>query len=253
MLQHATLLEQGKQQLQQHPLFLNIHSRTQLQLFMEQHVFAVWDFMTLAKRLQHDLAGTHLPWLPSLDPQAARFINEIVLAEESDQHPGGGHCSHFELYLQAMQEVGANTAPINRFIALQRTGTEVQAALAQVDVAPGVTRFVGDTLHLALNAPTHCVAAAFLHGRESVIPAMFQRFLDTCEIARHQAPTLCSYLARHIEVDAHEHGPAAEHLLQRLTADPAQAQEALHAGLGAVQSRLALWDALHRHLLEART
>ncbi|OPA99456.1 mangotoxin biosynthesis-involved protein MgoB, partial [Pseudomonas fluorescens] len=117
---YPPLLEQKKIQLCSHPLFQEITSHRKLQLFMETHVFSVWDFMTLVKRLQQDLTCTHLPWLPPADPQAARLINEIVLGEESDEHPRQGHCSHFELYLEAMAEVGASTVVINRFIALQR-------------------------------------------------------------------------------------------------------------------------------------
>jgi len=165
---------------------------------MENHVFAVWDFMSLTKRLQRDLTCTQLPWLPPTDPQAARLINEIVLGEESDEHPRRGHCSHFELYREAMLEVGASTHAIDTFITLQRRGVEANAALGQVDVLPGVARFVASTLHIALNAPTHCVAAAFLHGRESIIPSMFERLLQGSEIIRSQAPTLGEYLNRHI-------------------------------------------------------
>ncbi|WP_422396193.1 DUF3050 domain-containing protein [Pseudomonas trivialis] len=61
---HPTLLEQKKLQLCSHPLFNEITSLSKLQLFMQSHVFAVWDFMSLTKRLQRDLAGTQLPWLP---------------------------------------------------------------------------------------------------------------------------------------------------------------------------------------------
>ena len=187
---YQTLLEQKQLQLGSHPLFTEITSINKLQLFMESHVFAVWDFMTLTKRLQQDLTCTQLPWLPPADPQAARLINEIVLGEESDEHPRQGHCSHFELYLEAMTEVGASTCAINRFIALQRQGLDASVALQQVATPPGVTQFVADTLHTALSAPTHCVAAAFLHGREHVIPAMFKHLLQSEELIQRQAPTM---------------------------------------------------------------
>ncbi|WP_207280433.1 MULTISPECIES: DUF3050 domain-containing protein, partial [unclassified Pseudomonas] len=110
---HHTLLEQKKLQLCSHPLFEEITSLNKLQLFMKSHVFAVWDFMTLTKRLQQDLTCTQLPWLPPVDPQATRLINEIVLGEESDERLGQGHCSHFELYRDAMVEVDASTAAID--------------------------------------------------------------------------------------------------------------------------------------------
>ncbi|NWE78143.1 DUF3050 domain-containing protein [Pseudomonas yamanorum] len=251
MLQHSHLLKQKKQKLHSHPLFTQINTLPKLRYFMENHVFAVWDFMTLTKRLQHDLTGMRLPWLPPPDPQAARLINEIVLGEESDAYPGHGHGSHFELYLQAMAEVGASTTAIDRFITLQRDGSDAQTALQKIDIHPAVARFVRSTLQVALDAPTHCVAATFLHGRESVIPTMFKRILGGCEMLHRQAPTFCYYLKRHIELDADEHGPAAAQLLQRLTlADPSREQQADTAALSAVENRLALWDGLHLRLPE---
>ncbi len=190
-----------------------------------------------------------LPWLPPTDPQAARLINEIVLDEESDQRLDTGHSSHFELYLDAMREVGASTLPIERFIALQREGASVDSALAQVTIDPAVERFVRHTLDVALNAPTHCVAATFLHGRESVIPTMFKRILEGSNVAHRQAPSLCYYLQRHIELDAQGHEPAAERLLRRLTqSDPLREEQAWSAALSAVESRIALWDGLRREV-----
>ncbi|WP_141064929.1 DUF3050 domain-containing protein [Pseudomonas lactucae] len=250
---YPPLLEQKKIQLCSHPLFQEITSRRKLQLFMETHVFSVWDFMTLVKRLQQDLTCTHLPWLPPADPQAARLINEIVLGEESDEHPRQGHCSHFELYLEAMAEVGASTMVINRFIALQRNGLEASSALHRLDVPAGVSRLVTDTLHIARHAPTHCVAAAFFHSRESVIPTLFERILHSDGFVHHQAPTLCRYLRRHIELDAQDHAPAARLLLERLVgADPTYPSQADDAALAAVESRIRFWDEVRASLQEAR-
>lgn len=246
---HQTLLEQKQLQLCSHPLFTEITSINKLQLFMESHVFAVWDFMTLTKRLQQDLTCTQLPWLPPADPHAARLINEIVLGEESDEHPRQGYCSHFELYLEAMAEVGANTCAINHFIALQRQGLDASAALQEVAAPPGVACFVSATLHIALSTPTHCVAAAFLHGREHVIPAMFKHILQSDELIQHQAPTLYGYLARHIELDTEDHAPAAQLLLERLvSADPTYPPQAHDAALAAVESRITFWDQVRTSL-----
>lgn len=250
---HQHLLEQKKLQLCRHPLFKEITSLTKLQRFMQHHVFAVWDFMSLTKRLQQDLSCTQLPWLPPLDPQATRLINEIVLGEESDEHPAQGHCSHFDLYLQAMAEVGADTRVVRRFIELQRQGTEASTALHQGDAPPGVARFVESTLQIALNAPTHGVASAFLHGRESVIPSMFACILRGDVFKGRQAPTFCYYLNRHIELDTQGHGPAAEALLQRLIGtDPTRQRQADEIALGAVHSRLRFWDDVRASLQETQ-
>ena len=234
-----------KAELSAHPIFAEIDSMTVLRRFMESHVFAVWDFMSLTKRLQQELTCTRLPWLPPRDPHAARLINEIVLGEESDDRLSHGHYSHFELYLDAMREVGASTSAAERFVALQKEGVSYDVALQSIDVVPAAAQFVRDTLRIALEAPGHSVAAAFLHGRESVIPTMFQRILDDWGIGIEQAPTFRYYLQRHIEVDSEDHGPAAEQLLERLVdGDPQRAAEVYASAIAAVESRIALWDGL---------
>jgi hypothetical protein len=150
-----------------------------------------------------------------------------------------------------MREVGASTAVVERFVALQKEGVSYDVALQSVDVDPAAAQFVRNTLHTALHAPGHSVAAAFLHGRESVIPQMFQRILDDWGIGIEQAPTFRYYLERHIEVDSEDHGPAAEKLLARLVDGDAQREEDVYASaLAAVESRIALWDGLRLSMSE---
>ncbi|RMU60217.1 hypothetical protein ALP29_201803 [Pseudomonas syringae pv. avii] len=168
-----------------------------------------------------------------------------MLGEESDDRLGHGHYSHFELYLDAMREIGASTAQIERFIELQKQGVHYATALQQVNAGQAASAFVTHTLDTALHAPAHSVAAAFLHGRESVIPLMFQGILDDWGITVEQAPTFRYYLERHIEVDSEDHGPAAEQLLARLVAGDAQREtEVYQAAIAAVESRVQLWDTL---------
>lgn len=248
-----SLLDHKKQELSRHPLFSEIDSLDALRRFMETHVFAVWDFMSLTKRLQQELTCTRLPWLPPADPSAARLINEIVLGEESDDRLTQGYCSHFELYLDAMREIGASTSQIERFVELQGQGVHFATALQRVNADQAASTFVAHTLNTALHAPAHSVAAAFLHGRESVIPQMFQTILDRWEIGAGQAPTFRYYLERHIEVDSQDHGPAAERLLARLVdGDEQRQREVYQAAIAAVESRMLLWDTLRLSMRDLR-
>jgi hypothetical protein len=94
-----------------HSIYQEIDRPDSLRLFMEHHVFAVWDFMSLLKALQRRLCCVEVPWLPAADPLGSRLVNEIVLAEESDDDGQGGFASHFELYRRAMKRCGANSPP----------------------------------------------------------------------------------------------------------------------------------------------
>ena len=149
------------ERMNNHPVFSMVTDIRRLQKFMEWHVFAVWDFMSLVKRLQWDLTCETVPWLPPSNNRAAGLINEIVLGEETDEAPGGTYASHFELYISAMIEIGASTKQINLFIDHLRSGTETDAALKLVSAPTDVVRFVRETVGTARNAPTHEVLGSF--------------------------------------------------------------------------------------------
>lgn len=236
-------LVQLRRLLESHPVFSAIRTRAALRTFMQVHVFAVWDFMSLAKRLQRDLTCVSLPWMPPGDPVAARLINDIVLAEESDVDAEGNPASHLELYLGAMHEVGASTAVFDAFLERLRLGVPVPIALEDPEIPECARSFVMHTLDIALNESTLAVMASFLHGRESVIPGMFKGLLNHWGLDPQLAPQFLYYLERHIELDADSHGPAAQMLLvSRLAADPDRLDEIRAIARGSLEARHALWD-----------
>ena len=201
----------ASEELINHPIYHTLKTPSDLCIYMEQHVFAVWDFMSLLKRLQQDLTSVQIPWLPSANPEFTRFINEIVLDEESDQDGEGTHISHFMLYRQAMAEVGADQEPIQNFLALVAQAVPVSEALAVVPLAENTAQFVHSTIELAHNGATHEVAAAFFYGRENVIPDMFGQMIAEAS-GKSTASRFVYYLRRHIELDGDQHGPLAENL-----------------------------------------
>ena len=230
--------------LTNHELYGRLDELSRVCVFMESHVFAVWDFMTLVKTLQQRLTCVSTPWQPPPDSLSARLINEIVLGEESDECGEGRYGSHFELYLEAMAEVGANTLPIRRFLKGLAEGRPVALALAGSEVPTSTKAFVINTLATA-EGPTHEVAASFLLGREDVIPDMFERMLSAVD--GMECPMLRWYLQRHIEVDGGAHGPMGFRLLRRLCGnDPELWNQAERSARRALTARRALWDGVCR-------
>lgn len=236
-------IRQLRTALAAHPVFSAIRSREHLCRFMEIHVFAVWDFMSLVKRLQRDLTCVSLPWVAPLDPAAARLINDIVLAEESDIDAEGRPASHLDLYLDAMREVGACTRVFEEVARQVRGGCPMAEALDHPAVPHFVRDFVSHTMDVASRGSTLEVMASFFHGRENVIPAMFEGLLRQWRIDEAQAPGFVYYLRRHIELDSDEHGPAAALMIERaLARDPDQLGRARATAIESLRARSALWD-----------
>jgi hypothetical protein len=216
-----------------------------LQIFMEAHVFAVWDFMSLVKRLQRDLTCVALPWLPPRNQRAAQLINQIVLGEETDIGPDGEPISHLELYLAAMREVGANPENFELFRSALSNGATLGTAFDRAAAPPFVRDFTGYTLEVAREAPLPVVMASFFYGREDAIPAMFSSLLEGWGVDAVQAPMFVYYLERHIEVDGGEHGPAAQAILDNaIGGDPQLQAQVLAAAHESIQARIGFWDGL---------
>lgn len=242
-------LQTIQEELLRHPVYRSINSKENLYIFMQHHVFAVWDFMSLLKRLQNDLTCTTVPWIPRKDTLYARFVNEIVLGEETDKDDAGGYASHFELYLQAMNETGADTKAITRFIGALEAGMDPLEALRHAEVPVSVHEFVKHTLELASNGKTHEVAAAFFYGREDIIPDMFQSLVEELQQSGQTVKKLLYYLHRHIELDGDEHGPLAQKLLVHLCEDDQQKwAEAFETAKRSLQSRIQLWDGVFNEI-----
>ena len=245
-------IREARDRLLAHPVYQMLDTVEALQIFMRHHVFAVWDFMSLLKRLQLDLNPVTLPWTPPRSREQARFINEVVMVEESDNDIHGGHISHFELYLDAMRECGADTAEIERFIAGVTAGEPAGPLLERMGVPETVRQFVGYTLDTALRAETHAVCAAFFFGRENLIPDMFDRLIQGFAERGALPYRFLYYLHRHVEVDGDHHGPLAQNMLSQLCAgSDARMEAAIEVALGSLRHRGVLWDGVVREITRA--
>jgi hypothetical protein len=235
-------LSGDRSRLLHHPIYVAVSTPAALRAFMSAHVFAVWDFMSLLKALQRRLTCVSVPWSPPRSRTAARLVNEIVLGEESDEVGPGVTMSHFELYLEAMHELRADTSPVTDFLGGLERGLPIAQALSDARVPGFVRAFVESTMAVATGNAPEAMAAAFLLGREDLVPAMFRRLAPT--VARtHETASLQRYLARHIELDEETHGPLARRLLEEVCGrDESQWRTATAAAHRALTSRIALWD-----------
>ena len=232
-----------RQRLAAHPLYPSIRTQAQLRVFMESHVYAVWDFMSLLKALQCALTCVDVPWVPTRFPASRRFINEIVLGEESDVYEGRT-ASHFELYLEAMERAGASTATIRSVV--ERVARSPRAEMDLRGVPVAARAFVETTFRVIHTGSIAAQAAAFTFGREDAIPGMFRALVGDLNTEMDgDLSQFLWYLERHIQVDGDEHGPLSLRMVADLCGDnPALWEEAAVAAEDAIRARLTLWDGI---------
>ena len=243
------------EQLKNHELYSMIKSHQDVCLFMEHHVFAVWDFMSLLKYLQRSLTCVELPWVPQGNKQARRLINQIVLEEESDELEGQGFSSHFEMYRDAMVHVGANTSVVDHFIELIKQGESVSRALELSHAPEAAAKFVNRTWEFVESDSLCQVATAFTFGREEAIPTMFlSLIMDLDKQFPGQYDMFHYYLDRHIELDGDVHSHLAEEMLMEICEDNdelwAEAEIALRH---AIESRITMWDGIAQLIVKKRS
>lgn len=239
-----------KKQLLLHPLYEDIQTPHDLKQFTEAHIYAVWDFMSLVKKLQLELTSVDLPWQPSESAATARLINEIVWGEESDINKDGIPMSHFEMYLEAMADVNADTHQINHFIeGLPREGS-VLDYIKSVPLPDYVKDFLYFTFETIETRPLYEIAAVFTFGREDLIPDMFIEMLQRMNVkGKKSLANMVYYFERHIEVDGDQHGPMALEMISNLCqSDSAKWEAVIVRSKEALQHRINLWTGIHASL-----
>lgn len=227
-----------------HGAYLLVTDLALLREFMSYHVWCVWDFMCLAKSVQVGVGCYSLPWIPPANTGAVSIMTDIIRNEESDTGPEGYPSSHFEIYLSAMSEVGANTDCITYFLDLIKKGTPIFTAMEEAGADTSSINFVSKTLDFCIR-PVHERIAAFSLGREELVPRMLTTFMRNIAKTNANAKTFRWYLRRHIELDTGSHAPLSAQLFRSIVGDDQILwDEALRSGLEAIRARCDYLDAI---------
>jgi len=246
-------IQEYKNQLLTHSLYEKVKTIEDLHCFLENHIYAVWDFMSLLKALQNKLTCTTTPWLPVGNPQVRYLINEIVVAEETDLAMDGTRQSHFEMYLDAMQQCGATTSVVSEFLENVKNTQNIFVSIKQSNLHPNVKAFLDFTFRVIEEGKAHKIAAAFTFGREDLIPSMFTEILKNFQsnFPETDLSKLIYYFERHIELDADEHGPMAMQMIFELCgSSETKWSEVEEVSVEALQKRIGLWDAIEEQVIQ---
>tara|TARA_B100001175_G_scaffold144746_1_gene122947 strand:- start:635 stop:1462 length:828 start_codon:yes stop_codon:yes gene_type:complete len=240
-----------REKLLKHKLYSNIETINDLQVFTENHIYAVWDFMSLLKALQIKLTCTKTPWVPNSNSQIAYLINEIVLAEETDINQKGERKSHYELYLDAMIDIGAEIEFPTKTIEKIASSENIFNSIDKLQIHENIKEFLKFTFSVIKEGKPHKIAAIFTFGRENLIPNMFNEILREFEknITDKDISKLIYYFERHIELDEDEHGPMALEMVSMLAEnDQKKWNEIESISIQALEKRILLWDAINEQI-----
>lgn len=243
-------IESLRQEIIKHKVYSAIKDLDDMKIFMQYHVYAVWDFMSLLKTLQNNLTCTSIPWFPTGSADTRYLINEIVTGEESDLDSFGNRKSHFELYLDAMQQCGADTSHILSFISTLKNTGDFNKAFLSSNTPIEARDFVNFTFKIIESNKNYLQSAIFTFGREDLIPGMFlsivndihKNFPDSISVFKY-------YLERHIEVDGDHHSILALQMTSNLCGtDELYWKEAEEVTIESLQSRIKLWDGAYKEI-----
>ncbi len=242
-----------KELLLQHSLYNKVKTIDDLRHFVEGHVYAVWDFMSLLKALQNKLTCTSTPWMPLGNPETRYLINEIVLAEETDLNNEGKRQSHYEMYIDAMEACGADTSEIENFLDNVVETQNIFVSIKKSNLHKDIKAFLDFTFRIIEQGRPHEIAAAFTFGREDLIPKMFTAILKNFQenFPETNLDKLIYYFERHIALDADEHGPMAMQMIKELCGDDAEKwKQAEEVSILALDKRIGLWNAIEENMMQ---
>ena len=246
-------LEPLKDRLRNHSLYSKIKDVDDLKTFSNAHVYAVWDFMSLLKFLQVNLTSISMPWFPSKNTSTSKLINEIVAGEETDEDQKGQPVSHFEMYIDSIEEFGLNTTEILSNLNTLNNIETIENDIDKLDIKSYVKDFLKFTFSVIKSGKVHEVASVFTFGREDLIPDLFIALIEGINSENNDLDKLIYYFKRHIEVDGDMHGPMSMEMLSYLCDnDESKISESALIAEKALLARISLWDGIENEIKQRK-
>ncbi len=207
-----------RKQIIEHDAFKNIKTQNDLTIYMEHHIFQVWDFMIILKAIQFWMNNIYKEWYtnfscwhPRIPWRFTRLINEICLDEETDSELNNK--SHFEYYLKAMKQSWADSFYVEKTLNYIKHHYMKDQELEWLNHFPSPWveehfRYMREIANITKEPELLLFKplASFTLCREWLIPEFFTSIVKNIEPEFWESNEyLIKYLDRHIELDWEEH------------------------------------------------
>lgn len=237
------LTERLFQVLDNHRLYDLTVNHDTLRFFLERHVICAWSYRAFLQSIQRELVNLSLPVNSDDHKEALRHVSELILDEEVEDRGNGRFASHMELYLEAMQELKCDLAPVLSFFDMLESGIEPLTAVEDAGFPLEVIKYARQALSL-IREPLHVRAAALFYEGEPFIPDRFlyqlYRLGDFMPVEK-----LLDYFESHIEGLKRPGFSLAGRLVEIFCkTDPLLNREAEAAAEKMMSFRLDLWNAM---------
>ena len=189
------MTERYFQILENHKLYKMIKDEAALKVFAEHHILCVWGYGFLMRNIYQDLVKRIEPLATQSQKEAQRLIAQMMIEEEFLKQDDGSSASHLEVYIEAMQLMGADTGPTISLFDIYENGQGWKIGLQQSNFPSLAARYARCILSFA-ERPLHERAALLFYEGEPFVP---DTFLQSISGLGQGADALVEYFEGHIE------------------------------------------------------